>query len=474
VRAAIVATVVLVLAAIVAFFKPNPFASSYEIRGAFSSANQLKAGSEVRIAGVQVGQVSAIDPGRHNTSIVTMQIDDSGRPVHADATLSIEPRLLLEGNFYVNLAPGSPEAPELRDGATIALQSTSVPVQLGQVLDTFDLPTRGALQRSIAALASGLGTDRQLHQTSGAAGYTGLRSAVRELDGALASVAQVSHAARGTQPGDLERAIPSSANFTAQLARDPSALADMVTNFNRFTGALADEDHALAASLQGLDTVLRVAPASLTALDSALPALTNFGGALRPALRVAPGPLHAEAGLLSQLQGLVRPRELPALLDDLKPVTTTLPDLERRLGRLLPLVTHANECLSTHVVWTLDQTLKDGSNSTGDPAYLDLVHAFTGATSISGGFDGNGVAIRSGIASGASSISGLIPGLGYVAGGGPQIQGVRPTWLGYGVEPPYRPDQWCYRQQLPDLSARSGPPPNFPSHGDTVSMGPIR
>jgi hypothetical protein len=176
---------------------------------------------------------------------------------------------------------------------------------------------------------------------------------------------------------------------------------------------------------------------------------------------------------MAQVHGLVGSRELPALLDRLAPVTKTLPGLERGLGGLLPLVTPINQCLSTRVIPTLDQKLQDGSLSTGDPAWLDLLHAATGVTSITGGFDGNGVAIRIGVAQGPGLLAGILPGFGQVTVLGAPIQGVRPTWLGYGVSPPYRPDQWCTKQPLPNLNARSGPAPSWdtavaPSPGRTA------
>ena len=49
-----------------------------------------------------------------------MQINPDGLPIHADATAQIRSRIFLEGNFYVDLHPGTPNAPMLcsrRDAA---------------------------------------------------------------------------------------------------------------------------------------------------------------------------------------------------------------------------------------------------------------------------------------------------------------------------------------------------------------------
>lgn len=472
VRVAIGLTLALVLICVAVFVKQNPFAGRYEIRGIFASANQLKSGSEVRIAGVRVGEVRAISPGPVHTSIVTLRIDEAERPIHADATLAIKPRLILEGNFYVKVNPGTPGAPDLPSGATVPRSRTSVPVQLDQVLDVFDLPTRGALHRSIAGLAAGLGDGATRRQpTRSRTGYEGLRGAVRQLDAALGSVRQVAHSVRGARSGDLARAVNFAGDFTTQLAHDPKALADLMARFNRFTGALAAQDVALSRSVRGVDRVLRTATPSLRALDAALPVLTDFGVAARPVMRAAPEPLRKSNRLLAQLRALVAPRELPALLDALAPVTASLPELERRLHRLLPSVTSANRCLSLRVLPTLSSTIKDGPHTTNDPVWLDMLHGVTGSTGLVPGFDGNGVALRLGLAEGPSTIRAVIPGLGQVAGTSPDILGVRPTWLGYGVEPPYRPDESCTRQPPPDLGKRSGPPPAWMKSATRVRGG---
>ncbi|MHB8694855.1 MAG: MlaD family protein [Solirubrobacteraceae bacterium] len=462
IRAAIISAVALVLLGLLAFVGIGALSSPYQIRGVFSSSGGLEPGNPVRIAGVNVGQVDGVTAGPRNTSIVSIQIDDSGRPIHADATLAILPRLLLEGNFYVAVDPGTPGTQALTSGGVIPQSHTSVPVQIDQVLDTFDLSTRDALQRTIRGLAQGLGAGAlTARATPPPAGYAGLRAAVRSLNTALPSIATVASASQGTQPGDLDRVVRFSRDFAAELAQNPRALAAIVTDYDHVTAALASEDHALAESIQGLDLTLRAAPPSLTALDRALPTVTSFSEALDPALRAAPVPLRESAQVAAQLQQLVAPGKLPQLLAELQPVTTTLPQLEGRLRTLSPFVTEASQCLSSHVVWALDQTLPDGATSTGDPAWLDLLHFATSIISSSGGFDGNGSAERVGLASGTANISGIFPGIGKISGAGFSFQGVRPTWLGYGVQPPYRPDQWCAKQPLPNLSDRNGPPPSW-------------
>lgn len=458
-RAAAMFAVVLTLVTAAAFLKERLTVSGYEIRGEFTSANRLRVGSDVRIAGVKVGEVRGIERASDRTAIVRLRLDDTARPVHADATLAIRPRLILEGNFYVDLRPGTPAAPELAPGGRVPVSHTSVPVQADQVLSTFDLAARGALHGTIGELADGLGRAPGAPR-SAPGGVRGARRTVRALEASLDDFGVAARAARGTRPADLPRAITGTADLTGALARDPRALAGFVANTSRVMGALAAQDTELAATVRGFDAVLRAAPEPLRKLDGALPVLTRFAGDVRPAVRAVPGAVGDAHRFLRQLDGLVAARELPALLGRLRPVTAVAPRLERRLGALAERVTPISTCLSKTVVPALDQTLPDGANSTGDPAWLDILHAFTGVVGFTSAFDGNGVATRTGVTQGEGTLTGVSPLTGQLAAiDGPPVRGVRPVWLGYGKDPAYDPGAPCAAQQLPDMRARSGPPP---------------
>ena len=75
--------------------------------------------------------------------------------------------------------------------------------------------------------------------------------------------------------------------------------------------------------------------------------------------------------------------------------------------------------------------LPDGANTTGYPAWKDLLHLGAALSGASASFDGNGVALRIGVAEGDQTASGLIPGFGQLTGAY-QGEGVRPEWLGMG------------------------------------------
>ncbi len=453
-RLGITAAVLILIGTILSFTKQLPFlGSGYQLNAVFASANQLKPGDEVRLAGLPAGKVTAITSGAHNTAVVTMDITSTGQPVHADATMAIEPRLFLEGSFYVALSEGSPSAPVLGSGATIPQKQTHIPVQYDQFLDVFNAPVRQALKSTLSQFAAGLGSGRGSRPSSTGAGA--LRGAVREFAGALPSATQVAQAAQGTQPGDLVKVVTQSDAMTRQLARDPAALQGIVTDTDRVATALSANTAALQATIQGFDTLLRQTPGALSVVDRTLPTVDAFARDLRPGLRAAPAPLREVDDLLGQVSALVARPELPRLIDSLQPVVTALAPLQNQLSTLFPRLTELGRCVSTHIVPVLSEKVNDGSLSTGDPAWLDLFHSGTGLSGLSSDFDANGVAVRAGVTAGDQTVTANVPGLGKLVGSSSSaIEGVDPEWLGPDVEPPWRPDQPCVDQALPDLGAR--------------------
>src|SRR5262249_19569500 len=117
------------------------------------SGNEMHARTPVRVAGVNVGSVTGVRTAPGGNAVITMSLDDSALPIHRDATLKIRPRIFLEGNFFVDLKPGSPSAPDMPSGGMVPLANTATPVQLDQILSTLDSPTRADLLRFVHGLA---------------------------------------------------------------------------------------------------------------------------------------------------------------------------------------------------------------------------------------------------------------------------------------------------------------------------------
>ena len=132
--AGLTAIIIIAIALYVAFVHKYPWSNPYELKAVFANANNLALNSPVREAGVNVGKVTKIESKEGSSaSVVTMALTDEGLPIHKDAELKIRPRIFLEGNFFVDLRPGSASLPELDSDEQIPMTQTSTPEQIDQI-----------------------------------------------------------------------------------------------------------------------------------------------------------------------------------------------------------------------------------------------------------------------------------------------------------------------------------------------------
>ena len=153
----LIALAIIVVGVWLGFTKDIPFTHGFRVKATFESANSLRPNSPVRIAGVAVGKVKAVEPKEGtDQALVTLELKESALPIHEDATAKIRPRIFLEGNFFVDLHPGTPSSPKLADGDVIKVTRTATPVQLDQVLTALQSDTRQDLRDLLDGLAVGL------------------------------------------------------------------------------------------------------------------------------------------------------------------------------------------------------------------------------------------------------------------------------------------------------------------------------
>jgi phospholipid/cholesterol/gamma-HCH transport system substrate-binding protein len=456
----------LVIAAIVyiVFAKQLPFEQSYDINAVVRTANQLRDGSPVRIAGVDVGQVKSLSKGPGATTVVHMTLDSHPDQVRKDAQLRIRPRLFLEGGFYVDLQPGSPTAPELGRGGTIPLGQTAGPVQINDILGVLDNPGRTSLRNDVARFS---GTLEQ-------GGAEGVRRSLPAFRGALRPLAQTLQASLGTEAHDVSRLVRGADVTLETLAAGDTHLDRFVDGLSRTSSILGSEDQQLGATVEGTDRVLQHAPAALRAADAALPPTIALADRLRPALAVMPGALRSTDQLLTQVQAVTSRAELPRLLNRLAPALQALPSTERALPGLFDLVTPVSECIHQRVSPALRAHLDDGPLTTGLPVWQELQQAAVGLAGSSGSFDANGSFIRYVAAMGPDTLNvESLTGVGHtVAAAEPTKLRVRPLLLPHGQQPALRPDAKCVDQPAPQLQSGETPIHAFDDAKTTARLSP--
>ena len=304
-RVGVIAAVLIAFLSYLSATKRLPFTDGgYEVKAVFSSVNnELTPRSPVRIAGVEVGTVTAVEEGPGNAALVTMEIDDDGLPIHADATARIRPRLFLEGNYFVEMTPGSPSAPELAEGGQLPVTQTANSVRLDEVVDVLDADTRTSLTRLAKGLSGGLAKG----------GAESFNSSLDAWQGAFRGLSTTMEDLRGTEIGDLSEFVASQALVSQALADRDEALADLIVEFRRTTGALASRPGNVSATIREAARTAATARPALAELSAALPSLRRFAIGVRPALREAPPALDDAIPFLDQVDKLVKPRALRGL-----------------------------------------------------------------------------------------------------------------------------------------------------------------
>jgi phospholipid/cholesterol/gamma-HCH transport system substrate-binding protein len=436
-KAGVLALVVLAVVSYFGFTKANPFSNPFELKAAFRDARNLGPRSVVRVAGVDVGNVTKVESlDESGAAEVTMELSEDALPIHGDARLEVRPRILLEGNYFVDLRPGSPSAPDVKDGDTIPVSQTGASVTLPEILDTLQSDVRTDLR----TLLYELGT-KALVQGGGAKAFN---RTIPELAPAYRFSAITNEALMGTDPDrDIPRVLRGQQRTAAALAANPVALRELVTDLNVTAGALAREDSALAASVPALRDTLRAGMPALDALNAALPTLRAFSREALPGVRSSLATLNAAIPWITQARGLVQEDELKGLAADLR---QAVPDLVRLNTRLVPFLDQLralSSCTNTVLVPFAESEIPSIERGNSGQEVRDQINrSFVGLAGESRNVDANTPLFH---------VQGVPPS--NLALG--RIQPAAP--LDPGTPPTHRPDVACETQEPPNLSAPGGP-----------------
>lgn len=442
----LIALVVLSVLVYLGFTKSIPFMPHYEVKAAFASANDLRPGSPVRIAGVEVGKVTAIQPLHEGGegALITMRIKKAGRPVHTDATAKIRPRIFLEGNFFVDLTAGSPSAPELEDGATIPVNQTATPVQLDQVLTSLQSDTRDDLKTLLREYATALDGK----------GAKGFNRSIRWWKPAYKNTAIVNAAMLGTHEHDLSNYIKNAGATAAALDRNGETLKALVTDFRVTAGAFAREQDNLRAAIGELPNTLHAAYPALASLNAAFPPVRTLARELLPGVRSSVPAIDASLPFFKQLRGLVSEPELRGLSNDLRPTVASLAKLSAKSLPLYAEVRRNAACANDVVLpWSKD-TVPDDQFPASGQVYQEAPKVLPGLAGESRSGDANGQWFRVLVASGTNLVT-LRPGV-FSTTANP-IEGTNPPRP--SKRPPLNQTTRCQTQQPPNLASKPGPPP---------------
>ena len=446
--AGLLALAVLGIAVYLGFTKSLPFRHHFTISAVFSSANNIRPGSPVRIAGVDVGKVSSVShlDGGQPAAVVTMRIDDKGLPIHKDATFKIRPRIFLEGNFFVDVDPGSPSAPDVGDGDRVPINQTSTPVQLDQVLGVLQADARRDFRGLLRELSGGLAN-------GGAAAYN---RSIRFWKGAYRDSAIVADALQGEDPSDLPGFVRDQGAVSAALDRNSVQLQSLITDFDTTANAFARQDTALGQAVAELPHTLHAALPAFDALNAAFPPVRRFIVDARPAVRSSGPALDALVPFARQARGLVSKPELRGLTSDLRPTVPALTRLTQETVPLFGQVRAASSCQNEVILpWSQDKIQDQVFPATGK-VYEEATKPLPGLAGESRSGDANGQWFRV-LVSGGNYAYPLGTDKLFLTGS--PLEGANPPVPKDHARSPLRPDVPCETQQPPDLRTVPDPAP---------------
>jgi phospholipid/cholesterol/gamma-HCH transport system substrate-binding protein len=463
-RAGALTILILIVLVFLAFTKSLPWQQPFELNAVFQTSNNLRLDSPVRIAGVNVGKVTKVERDKGSNMVkVTMTIADSGLPIHKDATVAIRSRIFLEGNFFVDLKPGTPGAPKAHDGDTLPITQTSTPVQLDELLTALQTNDRQYLQELLKGFGDALlrrpsaadnaDQDRLVRGKSAA---QSLNESLNYAPKAFRNATLVNQALLGTEPHDLSKFVAGLEKTTGALSQNEEQLKDLITNFNRFFAIFASEEQNLNKSVKLLGPTIEHAHSSLTHLNEAIPQLAGFARDIIPGVNETQPTITAVTPWIAQAQKLFSQAEAGGLLHALRPAVASFATAVDSSVDLFKQTELTSRCFDQVILPSGDVVLQDGTSTSGVPNYKEFWYTMVGFAGEAQNFDGAGSYVRT--ATGGGDVLIQTGKLANRPKGRDQLygnallppQGTRPKRP--AKRPAYRPDVACYKNPKPNLN----------------------
>ena len=321
----------------VTFGGPTPFkAKPYQIKVPFDEATQLAEQSDVRISGVNVGKVQAIELAPNGKqALATVDIDDKYAPLPESTRAILRTKTLL-GETYIELTPGSRNGPELADGGTVPEANVAQSVQLDEIFRTFNPETRAAFQEWMQEAAVAINGQGQ-----------SLSYAIGEFEPTFREFEKLFRTL-DTQRVAVSQLFRNGATTFNALRGSEGELASLIQSSNRVFQTAAARDRDIEALFRAFPTFLdesRLTTARLKTFaqntDPLMKQLVPVAEQLSPTL-IAFGRLAPEAkGLFEGLIPVIAraPTGFPALRkifrDDFPPLLRAIDPFVRNLNPLL-------------------------------------------------------------------------------------------------------------------------------------------
>lgn len=342
---------VLICASALAFFSvaAGDDSGSYRVRAIFDNAGFAIPGMDVKIAGVKVGQIGALDVTTDKKAAIVLEVEDKNfQDWRSDATCTIRPQSLI-GEKFIECTPTQPRAAgeqappplteidsgEAKGQRLLPVAQTSKSVDLDLINNIMRLPYRERFTIILNEFGTGL-----------AGNGKNLQSALKKSDAALKALGDVLEIL-AKQNKTLVALAENGDQVLQPLARDREQVAGFIKSSGATAAATAERSADFEENLRRFPAFLReLGPTMdqlgefsdaftpvLQDLDRAAPALNTFVGGTAD-FTAAAAPALESLGDTTDVAGPALQKSLP-LVKDLGTLGKSAVPLTKSLGDLL-------------------------------------------------------------------------------------------------------------------------------------------
>jgi phospholipid/cholesterol/gamma-HCH transport system substrate-binding protein len=332
----------------------------FQLKAEFSTAQAVTPGQgqTVRVAGVRIGDIGEVKL-REGRAIVTMEIDPEYKDlVHTDASALLRPKTGLK-DMFIELNPGSHDAPTAREGWTLPIRNTLPDVNPDEIYGALDADTRDYLK----LLVNGGGAGLQARGDE-------LQELFARFEPTNRDIARVTSEVEKRR-ANLRRLINSLQRLNAELASRDDDIAQLVSASSRVFRAFASENQDVSAAIREFPGALRQTTDTLGRVETFAEVLRPTADRLRPAVRALDRANTAIQPLAREATPLLRERIRP-FVRQARPVVRDLRQPGRQLADATPDLTRSFVVLN-HLfdLFSYNQNGREGPEQAGrDEGYL--------------------------------------------------------------------------------------------------------
>ncbi|MDO3705027.1 MCE family protein [Micromonospora sp. C28SCA-DRY-2] len=277
----------LIVAALLGAFQLDRIAAltGRAYQAAFTDASGLAVGNEVRVAGVRVGKVTAVELASDTRSYVRVRfrVDDDGVRLGDRTGATIRIKTVL-GQKYLALTPAG--AGRLPEGGQIPLDRTAAPFDVVQAVtglaDTLDRVDTDQLAAAFATLSETF-ADTPASVDSALGGLARLSRTVADRDAELRSLltrAREVTDVLATRDEEFRKLVTDGEALLAEVSRRRDAIHKLLVGTNdlatQLSGLVADNRTELEPALRELREVIAVLQRNRDNLERSIARMAPF------------------------------------------------------------------------------------------------------------------------------------------------------------------------------------------------------